>query len=55
MSDFPAFFYHIGKFGRVESRIFQSEKDVPPGWVDTPAKLEKKAAKPAKKAKPDAK
>lgn len=52
MSDFPAFFYHTGQFGRMESRIFQCKEDVPNGWVDSPAKLEKKAAK---KGKSDAK
>lgn len=55
MTEFPAYFYRTGAFGRPESRIFHSAADVPEGWVDSPAKLEKKSKKPAAKAKKKAK
>lgn len=48
--EFPAYFYHTGPFGRPEGKVFDRAEDVPEGWVDSPAKLEKKT-RPLKKSK----
>lgn len=44
---FPTWRYRRGAFGRLESKIFDSD-EIPPGWFDNPAKCEKpeKAKKP---------
>ena len=50
----PTCMYRRGAFGRVFSRIFDSD-DIPPGWVDTPAKLPAADAPARKKAPKNAK
>lgn len=51
MNEWPAWMYHIGRFGRVEGQIFESADDVPPGWVDSPAKLKTEEEKKPRKRK----
>ena len=47
----PTCMYKRGKFGRIESQVFDHPSSVPDGWVDSPAKCPE-AAKPRAKKTP---